>query len=196
MVQRNDLLRTYLTTHPSHHEFRERWPVQGEMIVRLNLAETLPPAHVSSSILAIVLDSNQKVLFLWPSNKSGNISHLLGGRPDPGETPEETAIREVGEETGWRINPNQMIGFRHFFQLEPRSEESDRPYPDFIQPIYAARAVVFEKGLLQPNDQIPAEFLDLATVEQRLESAQHPLLHAAANAYHKADLYPMQSSDM
>lgn len=188
MQQRDDLLSTYLMAYPSHHEFHENWPVQGNMRVRLSLAETLPPAHVSCSILAIVLDAHQKILFLWPSKRSGNISHLLiGGRPEPGETPRETAIREVGEETGWRINPLGMIGFRHFFQLEPRSEESDRPYPDFIQPIYAARAVVFEPDLLLPSHQIPAEFLDLSEAKRSIEAAQHPLIHSAVDAHRKVE---------
>lgn len=181
-ARQDDLLHTYLSSHPHHHEFREHWHIQGEMRVRLSLAKKLPPTHVSSSILSVVVDSMQRVLFLWPSEKSGNISQLLiGGRPEPGETPEETAIREVGEETGWRIKPIQMIGFRHFFHLEPRSMASDRPYPDFIQPIYAAVAVVFDPDLLRPDDQIPAEFLDLAYVEQTLEPSQHPLLHTAVN---------------
>lgn len=188
MPIRDDLLDTYLATHPSHHEFHESWPVQGRMRVRLSLAKTLPPAHVSSSILSIVLDANRKVLFLRPSKRSGNISHLLvGGRPEPGETPNDTAIREVGEETGWRINPLGMIGFRHFCQLESRSEDSDRPYPDFIQPIYAARAVAFEPDLLLLSHQIPAEFLDLSEAERSIEVAQHPLIHSAVDAYRKAE---------
>jgi hypothetical protein len=151
------------------------------MIVRLSLAEALPPCHVSSSILSVVLDSDQNVLFLWPDRPSGYIAHLLiGGRPEPGETPEQTAIREVGEETGWRVRPLRMIGFRHFFQIEPRSEKTDRPYPDFIQPIFAARAERFDPELLLPNDHIPCQFWSLANTKQAIEPAQHPLLDAAA----------------
>jgi 8-oxo-dGTP pyrophosphatase MutT (NUDIX family) len=150
------------------------------MRVRLSLAESLPPAHVSSSILSIVLNWRQQVLYLWPSHRSGSISHLLiGGRPEDGETPEQTAIREVGEETGWRVEPVRMIGFRHFFQLEPWSEKSDRPYPDFIQPIYVARAVEFDKRIVIPGDRIPAEFIDFAAAESAIDIAQRPLLYAA-----------------
>ena len=182
MCQNDHLLRDYLKAHPCHHEYRETWPIQGEMIVHLSLADSLPPRHVSSSILAIVLDSDQNVLFLWPDRSTGNIAHLLiGGRPEPGETPEQTAIREVGEETGWRVRPIRMIGFRHFHQIEPRSENTDRPYPDFIQPIYAARAEAFEPGLLLQNDQIPCELRGFGRTEQAIEPAQRPLLYAAAN---------------
>ena len=101
---------------------------------------------------------------------------LIGGRPESGEIPEATAMREVGEETGWRIEPIRMIGFRHFFHLEPHVEASDRPYPDFIQPVFAARALAFDPNLLIPSDQVPAEFIDLATVERMTDPRQLPLL--------------------
>jgi 8-oxo-dGTP pyrophosphatase MutT (NUDIX family) len=120
------------------------------------------------------------VLFLYPSTPNGSIAHvLIGGRPEPGETPEQTIIREVGEETGWEVEPIQMIGFRHFFHLEPRSEKTDRPYPDFIQPIFAAIAVAYNANLALPNDRIPAEFIDFVTADDMTESAQRPLLRAA-----------------
>ncbi len=178
-----DSLQTYLAAHPFHHETVEQWPVQGAMRVRLSLGLTLPPAHVGSSILAIVVNAERQVLFLWPATPSGSILHLvIGGRALPGETPEDTAIREVGEETGWRIKPIRMIGFRHFFHLEPRVETTDRPYPDFIQPIYAAQALSFDPSLAIPADLMPAEFLAFGEVKRRTDPAQRPLLYAAIDA--------------
>ena len=173
----NDALKAYLDAYPFHHETTEQWPVQGKMRVRLSLGTTLPPSHVSSSVLAIVLDAERRVLFLHPSTPTGSIMNvLIGGRPESGEIPEATAMREVGEETGWRIEPIRMIGFRHFFHLEPHVEASDRPYPDFIQPVFAARALAFDPNLLIPSDQVPAEFIDLATVERMTDPRQLPLL--------------------
>jgi 8-oxo-dGTP pyrophosphatase MutT (NUDIX family) len=158
----------------------ERWPIQGQMRVVLSLATALPPAHVSSSILSIVLDTDERVLYLRPTERTGSIHQtLIGGRPNPGDTPEQPIIREVGEETGWLVQPIRMIGFRHFFQLEPRSDQTDRPYPDFIQPIFASRAVHFDSTRLVPDDRIPAEFVDFAEAENRTDPAQRPLLHAA-----------------
>lgn len=156
-------------------------PVQGELRVRLSLGSILPPADVSSSILAIVMNSCRQVLFLHPSTPSGSIAHvLIGGRSEPGETPEQTAIREVGEETGWQVEPIRMIGFRHFFHLEPRSEKTDRPYPHFIQPIFASRALAYNANLAVPGDLIPAEFIDFVTADGLTEFPQRPLLRAAA----------------
>jgi ADP-ribose pyrophosphatase YjhB (NUDIX family) len=176
-----DTLKAYLDSHPAHNETTERWPIEGELRVRLCLASTLPPAHVSSSILAIVLNSYRQVLYLYPATPSGSIAHvLIGGRPESGETHEQTVTREVGEETGWYVQPIRMIGFRHFFHLQPRSEKSDRPYPDFIQPIFAARANAYNASLALPEDLIPAQFIDLVTADRLTESAQRPLLRAAA----------------
>lgn len=98
------------------------------------------------------------------------------------ETPEETAIREVAEETRWKVKPIKMVGFRHFFYTEPRSLKTDRPYPHFIQPIYAVMAESFDPSAIIPGDRIPAEFMEYAVVEKRIVESQRPLLRAAADA--------------
>ncbi len=178
----SEMLKAYLDSHPFHHESIEKWPIQGNLRVRLSLASAMPPAHVCSSILGIVLNCHQQVLYLHPSASSGSIAHvLIGGRPKPGETPEQTVIREVGEETGWHVEPIRTIGFRHFFHLEPRSESTDRPYPDFIQPIFVARAIAYSASLVLADDLIPARFIDFVTAYELTESMQQPLLRAAAD---------------
>jgi 8-oxo-dGTP pyrophosphatase MutT (NUDIX family) len=176
-------LEAYLNSYPAHHETIERWPIQGDLKVRLSLSSALPPPDVSSSILAIVVNDDRQILFLHPSNATGSIAHvLIGGRPEAGETPQQTAIREVGEETGWRIRPTRMIGFRHFHHLEPFRPQSDRPYPDFIQPIFAAMALFFDATLVLDADRIPCEFVDFESAERLIEPMQRPLLQAAMKA--------------
>ncbi len=183
MARQDDALRSYTEAYPPHHEFEESWPVQGRMIVRIGLADSPPPAHVRSSVLAIVLAEGRRVLFLWPSNRTGNISHfLVGGRSKPGESPGDTVAREAGEETGWRITTAGLIGYRHFHQIGPKADSSDRPYPDFIQPIYAAKASVFREDMMISADRIPSEFLDYEVAVEATDVKHRPLLCAAAAA--------------
>ena len=182
MAKEESTLKAYFHAFPAYFEAHERWPIQGNMRVRLSLANKLPPAEVLSSILAIVLNAKEEVLYLWPTQRTGSIAHILiGGRPQCGETPEETAIREVGEETGWCVRPLRMIGFRHFFHLDPWTEKNDRPYPDFIQPVYAAQALEYEPNLAVSSDLIPAEFMVFESAEQAIELAQRPLLYEVLN---------------
>lgn len=176
----DDVLTKYLAAHPWHHETTERWPIQGSLRLRLALATHLPPLLVSSSILAVVFNCHSQVLFLWPTERSGSIAHILiGGRSQPGETPNATVVRELGEETGWRVKPGCMVGYRHFFHLEAQQEKSDRPYPDFIQPIYSALAVEYDKRLIVPGDQSEADFISFADAERSIDAPQRPILHAA-----------------
>jgi 8-oxo-dGTP pyrophosphatase MutT (NUDIX family) len=66
-----------------------------------------------------------------------------GGRREPGETLRQTAIREVHEETGCRLDPEslRLLGFLHFEHLAPPPEDYAYPHPDFLQLIFAARAL-------------------------------------------------------
>ncbi|MBE34951.1 MAG: hypothetical protein CMI16_05265 [Opitutaceae bacterium] len=88
----------------------------------------------------------------------------------------------MAEETGWRVKPIKMIGIRSFFHTEPRSPRTDRPYPHFIQPIYVVMAESFDPKAIIPEDRIPAEFMDLAVVEERIVENQRPLLRTALDA--------------
>jgi 8-oxo-dGTP pyrophosphatase MutT (NUDIX family) len=122
-------------------------------------------------------------LFIDPPNASGTIAHVLfGGRLEPSETPPETLRREVAEETGWNVLVGEIVGFRHFEHLgPPHPQMADRPYPDFIQPIYAAEAQNFDAALLLP-DEHPAEFVDAEWALSATHPAQRPLLAAALKA--------------
>lgn len=80
----------------------------------------------------VVRCHNRDGTHLWP-----------GGRREPSETFEETAIREVLEETGWRLDPQSLrhLGWLHFEYLSPRPDDWPFPHPDFVQLLYAATAV-------------------------------------------------------
>jgi 8-oxo-dGTP pyrophosphatase MutT (NUDIX family) len=175
----------FLDAHPSHCEVRDDWPLQPEapLLARLCLASSLPPPACRSSILGIVTRPGGKVLFIDPARPSGTIAHvLIGGRPTPGETPEETLRREVGEESGWRVQPTAIVGFRHFHHLgPPHPQLADRPYLDFVEPVYAAIGQEFDPTLLLEGEG-PFELVDAEWAIRVTEARQRPLLHAALRA--------------
>jgi ADP-ribose pyrophosphatase YjhB (NUDIX family) len=175
----------FLDAHPAHCEYDEIWLLQPDVPLRarLCLATELPPIGVRSSVLGIVTRAGNQVLFIHPEQPSGDIAHLIiGGRPEPGETPEQTLIREIGEESGWRVTALGVIGFRHLRHLGPLTREmADRPYPDFLQPIYAATAEDYDAGLLLPGEK-PCRFVDAVWAVEATRPDHRPLLAAALRA--------------
>lgn len=177
--------REFLRTHPPHCEVRDDWPLDPgvPLLARLCLASSLPPPACLSSIVGIVTRPDAKVVFIDPPHASGAIAHvLIGGRPEPGETPEETLRREVVEETGWHVVPAAVVGFRHFRHLgPPRPDMADRPYPDFIEPVYAATARELSANALRAGE-LPTELVDAEWALEVTDPAQRPLLAAALEA--------------
>jgi ADP-ribose pyrophosphatase YjhB (NUDIX family) len=81
------------------------------------------------------------------------ISHPWpGGRRALGETVEQTAHREVVEETGWLIEPSSLrqLGWLHHEYLTPRPGDWLYPHPDFLQVVLAGRAHARERGVETP----------------------------------------------
>jgi len=175
----------FLAAHPAHYEGRDDWPLDpvAPLRVRLCLASTLPPPTFRSSVTAIVAHEPESVLFLQPRTPTGTIAHLIvGGRPERGESPDETLRREVAEETGWLVEPTTVVGFRHFHHLgAPHPRLADRPYPDFLQPVYAAIATTYDAGRRLP-DEIPCELVAAEWALEVTEATQRPLLSAALRA--------------
>ncbi|MBP9762431.1 NUDIX hydrolase [Patescibacteria group bacterium] len=62
---------------------------------------------------AVCLNEKNEVLLQKHPDRPWNIA---GGQPEPGETYEETAIREVYEETNVRIAAPVMIGYQEVFE--------------------------------------------------------------------------------
>ncbi|MBA3431098.1 MAG: hypothetical protein H0U16_06415, partial [Actinobacteria bacterium] len=86
------------------------------------------------------------------------------------------------EETGWKVKVGEIVGFRHFRHLgPPHPRMVDRPYPDFVQPIYVAEAQSFDASLLLP-DELPSEFVAADWAIAVTDPAQRPLLQAALKA--------------
>jgi 8-oxo-dGTP pyrophosphatase MutT (NUDIX family) len=113
---------------------------------------------------------------------------IPGGRVEPGETPEETAVREAAEETGARIRllgkvghlrievPNPPPGFRY-------------PTPVALQPFYAA--VVEAMGpVTMPHECGTPAWVDPREAAEDPRFRLHRELILAAVGMHRADEPP------
>jgi 8-oxo-dGTP pyrophosphatase MutT (NUDIX family) len=120
--------------------------------VRAHLgAEDLPDAFVLS-VRCLVQIGDQVLVCETP-----NAWHPWpGGRRQQGESPFETAAREVLEETGWVLDhePFRLLGWLHIEHLEPMPESHPFPHPDFFQVVYAGVASASGAG---PEDWVDVE---------------------------------------
>ncbi|MEK6220788.1 MAG: NUDIX hydrolase, partial [Chloroflexota bacterium] len=64
---------------------------------------------VKQLVSTIVFNENNQVLLML--RRDFRVWTLPGGRIDPGETPQEAAVRESQEETGYLIKIERQIGF-------------------------------------------------------------------------------------
>lgn len=62
-----------------------------------------------SAIIALVHDEHNNVLLLRQSYISTQYCNLVSGYIKPGETAEQTAIREIMEETGQKVDELQFV---------------------------------------------------------------------------------------
>jgi 8-oxo-dGTP pyrophosphatase MutT (NUDIX family) len=139
------------------------------------------PEFRRAAVLVPILDTPEapEVLFTVRSgglsNHAGQIA-FPGGRVDPGETVEETAIRETLEETGLVVPPEALLG-----------RMSDHPSP-------AAYVVTPVVGLvpwpqeLRPNpDEVDECFTvplaELRTLAPHTEERTHPLFRRKLHFY-------------
>lgn len=155
---------------------------RGERATRLRVAGYLggdrPPLSFVTSVRCLVLRGDDVLVV---RNVDDETHVVPGGRREEGETPEETARREVLEETGWALGPLAPLGFVHFRQLSPRRPEHAFPYPDFVQLVYAAEATAFApEALLDGDYERAAAFVPAAAVRALGLPAWQRLLLAAA----------------
>lgn len=101
------------------------------------LATPALPDELITSVRCIVEVGDQFVvceddgIHIWP-----------GGHREQGETKHETAIREVHEETGWRVEP-ESLRLLGFLLLQPQLDPPPNhryPHPDVIQLVFTGRA--------------------------------------------------------
>jgi 8-oxo-dGTP pyrophosphatase MutT (NUDIX family) len=151
-------LKNFLSRHQPFGSWRDEW-LGIPLEFRSCAAEELPPREYVGSVRAVVLRDNE-VLVVYTSPPILSV----GGRCEPGETLEETLLREVGEETGWLVAPIGVIGFVHGRHLDEQRPAWGRPAPDFIDPIFAVTAVRYDPAMLG-QDEVKCQFIPIDSIE-------------------------------
>ncbi len=98
---------------------------------------------------------------------------LPGGRIDAGETPEQTALRELQEEVGLQLDPADVMG-----RLDPFITRSGYAITPVVVWAGEARALRANPAEVASIHRIPVqEFLRPdAPILERLEGSEHPVL--------------------
>lgn len=97
------------------------------------------PDEVVTSVRCLVRVAEK---FVVCTNTDGVSHPWPGGRRQPGESFEQTAAREVEEETGWLLEPGsfRLLGWVHLEHLRPLPSDHPWPHPDFCQVVGTAEA--------------------------------------------------------
>jgi 8-oxo-dGTP pyrophosphatase MutT (NUDIX family) len=152
-------LESFLGRRPPFGGWKGEWvgvPLEG----RTYLSRELPPRRLVGSVRALVLRGESVLLV----NSCPPILSV-GGRCEPGETVEQTLLREVAEESGWLVSPLGVVGFVHCRHLDEQRPNWGRPAPDFVDLIFAAVALQFDLGR-QSVGELPTELVPIATLEK------------------------------
>ena len=112
-------------------------PKPGE--ARLYVTDEPPPIAQCSTAFGFVF-VDERILLTRLRNRDWDIP---GGYIDPGETPEEAAIREVWEETYARVEVIELLGTQEIENFGPKPADYRWPYPISTQVYYLCRLIEF-----------------------------------------------------
>lgn len=114
--------------------------IWGSLRLRVSayLSDRRVPDELVSSVRCIVECDGRLVVTESPDD----VNVWPGGRRETGETMRQTALREVHEETGFRVEADslRLLGFLHFEHLAPVPLDYRYPHPDFVHLILNGRA--------------------------------------------------------
>ena len=183
-VEPTDGLAAFLSRHTAGAQEEAIW-LDGLIRLRITcyLADEEPPAEYVGAARAVVWRDDQVLTVRNPDGW-----HVLpGGRSEAGETPEQTARREVVEETGVHIERPVRLGFMRLHHLTPRPPDYGFLYPDFISVVYVAEA-----GELDDRARVSGEYEEEATF--RAPEDARALRLPKESEYYLAGSYDVRSS--
>ncbi|MEV6287414.1 NUDIX hydrolase [Kribbella sp. NPDC051770] len=98
---------------------------------KLFLADELPAYELVSSAFVLVFDSLGRLLLRYAELPARGGWDLPGGHVEPGETPQQAAVRELQEETGWRAAEADLtvLGWNRITLDGPKPAGFRYPHP-------------------------------------------------------------------
>ncbi|HEX4872758.1 MAG TPA: NUDIX hydrolase [Nevskiaceae bacterium] len=116
-------------------------------------------------VLACVVERGGRFLMVEEAINGQHVFNQPAGHWEPGETLFEGAVREVREETGWRV---RLSGFIGVYEWQPET----LPYP-FLRLCFAAEALGAEPAAVLDSGIIAAHWLrheEIVALGPRLRS--------------------------
>ena len=161
-----------------HIEHNIAWAPQPNES-QIVLSSHLPPLELIATAFVLAFASDRILMT--------NLVHrgwdIPGGHIEPGESPEETARREVLEETQTTPGPLHLLGYQHLRLSGPKPPSYRYPYPDSYQVFYWAYIATFSDFLPTAETQgralfPPSEARNLSWVQHNRELYEAALLRA------------------
>jgi 8-oxo-dGTP diphosphatase len=118
---------------------------------------------------AVVVDDGRVLVMRRAGAHGAGLWGLPGGHQEFGESPEQTAVREVAEETGLVVAVTARLGF------------TDDPMPDigrhYVTLFLACSRVTGEPRLMEPEKATALEWLTIGELRARRNELFVPLRH-------------------
>jgi 8-oxo-dGTP pyrophosphatase MutT (NUDIX family) len=152
----------------------EEYVTWGRQVLRVQsyVGDAQPPVEYVTSVRCVVLHGDQVLVVRDPDEL-----HILpGGRREREEHFEQTAIREVAEETGWLVGALRLVGVKHFYHLSPKPARHPYPFPVFLQLVYTGSPLRYDAAVREANGwELSAEFVAVtsATISTLRMSDRH-----------------------
>ncbi len=125
---------------------------------RLYITDELPPRELCFTAFGFGFEGD-RVLLTRLKDRDWDIP---GGRIDPGETPEQAAVREVWEEAYARVEIIDLIGVQELELFGPKPEKHRWGYPVTVQVYYRVKIMElvpfkhnqesYERGFFTPEE--------------------------------------------
>lgn len=151
---------------------------------RTYLAGPALPDVLITSIRAVVFRRGRVVVI---RERTGPPHVTPGGRREVGEALETTLRRELREECGWSVGELRPLAFHHFYYLGEKPPGFAYPWRPFVQPIFVAEALAYDRTCLKRGDEIETGS-SLMSVRRALNTVlgdQQTILQAALDLHRR-----------